>query len=475
MIRRLPFLCSVLVKCAPAAIVLLAAGCTAAPKPDYDAQVARATGIGEPIRFEMRGGPADVRDSLSPTLTLPEAVRQALAHDPSVQAAIARVRAATADAQQARLLPNPVLNVAFRFPEDSGKPIIDAGLTADLLSVLQQPRRASAADARLRAASSEVLTAVLDLLSNVQEHYAAIQSLDAQMGVLDERGKLIGRLLDLARARLDKGEGTQFDVTSLQAQQVELETEVAERQLEQRDERLQLARLIGRPSGDARWQVSKWQMPGRVAAARETEWIAAAVRHRPEAQARRWELAALGDELALARLAPFEGTEVGVDSERDANWTVGPAASVPLPLFDWGQARRAKATAQVIEARHNLTQTLRQVVEDVRRAYASFASTDATLAKVQSQLIPLQERRRQQAEAAYLAGQTDITGLLVAEQDLQATRTKLVELQRKTSEASIRLERAVGGAGVVERTPPSGAPATRPAPPATTPTTPAAP
>ncbi len=427
-------------------------GCAAMPSPDFDARIMRATGAAEPIRFETNGGPTDDGDTVALTLTLPEAVRQALTHDPEVQAAIARVRIALAESQQARLLPNPVLSVAFRFPENSGKPIIDAGLTADLIAVLQQPRRTAAADSRLRAGSAEVLTAVLDLLSNVQGHYAAIQALDAEMGVLDERRKLIVRLLDLARARLNKGEGIPFDVTSLEAQQVELETEIAERQLEQRDERLMLTRLMGRPSDDAQWEVNKWEVPAR-AMARESDWIATAVTHRPEVQARRWELAALGDELALARLAPFEGSEIGVDSERDANWSVGPAVSTPLPFFDWGQARRAKATAQVIEARHNLTQARRQVVEDVRRAYATFVSTDATLAKVQSQLIPLQERRRQQAEAAYLAGQTDITGLLLVEQALQASRTKLVELQRKTSEASIRLQRAVGGPGVV---PPAG-------------------
>ena len=99
---------------------------------------------------------------------LDDAVERAMRHDPGLQAALARVRAALAEADQARLLPNPVLSVALRFPEaGAGKPVIEAGLAADLLSVLQQPGRIKAADHRLRAASAEALTTALDLLFEV--------------------------------------------------------------------------------------------------------------------------------------------------------------------------------------------------------------------------------------------------------------------------------------------------------------------
>src|SRR6185503_474242 len=100
----------------------------------------------------------------------------------------------------------------------------------------------------------------------------------------------------------------------------------------------------------------------------ESGWIASALQHRPEVQANRWELAALGDDLGAGRFGAFDGSQVGVDAERDDGWTVGPSVTVPIPLLDWGQARRAKLNAQRIEAQHRLTQARRQVVEEVRRA-----------------------------------------------------------------------------------------------------------
>src|SRR4051794_36134290 len=159
-----------------------------------------------------------------------------------------------------------------------------------------------------------------------------------------------------------------LDVTTLNAQRVQLEVEVKEEQLARRQERLGLTRLIGQPSGAADWKLSAWQPPPRVTAG-ETAWIDAAVRARPEIQARQFELAALGQEVRLSPLGIFEGTGVGVDAQKAPGWQVGPAVTVPLPLFDWGQARRDKAVSLALEARHQLTQTKRQIVEEVRKAH----------------------------------------------------------------------------------------------------------
>src|SRR6185369_17237816 len=143
----------------------------------------------------------------------------------------------------ARLLPNPVLNLIFKFPTGGGKPNIEAELAADFIAVIQIPRRASAADQRLRAACAESLTIALDLVVEVQERYAAVQALEELMPFLDERGRLLGKLHQLAKDRLDAGEGIRSDVTTLESQRVELDVEVAEKQEELGDERLRLARL----------------------------------------------------------------------------------------------------------------------------------------------------------------------------------------------------------------------------------------
>lgn len=428
------------------AVVVVMVGCSHAPPADaFDDGVASG-GIASPIRYVTTGMPDDApAEGAAEMLTLEDAVRRALATDPAIQAAIARTRAALADAKQARLLPNPILNVAFRFPEGGGKPIIEAGLGADLVSILLQPRQVSAADARLRAASSAALTVVLNAIADVQERYVSVQALDAQLITLEERRRLLEKLLNVAQARVQAGESTRLDAITLDSERASLEVEIIQANLGLREQRLELTRLIGEPSGAATWTLPAWTSPELVPMT-ESAWLKIALDRRPELQGRRWELAALGDDLAIAKFAVLDNGNVGVDAERDGNWSVGPAVTTPIPLLDWGQARRARVEAQRVEARHLYTQSRRQVIEETRRALESLHASQAALDKVQRELIPLADQRREQAESSYKGGFADVTAVLLAEQEAQGARSKLIELQSKVSSAHFRLQRAAGGA-----------------------------
>jgi len=445
-------------------VTLLLSGCVSQGNwPQTEQDVSLAAGLSQPICFERVAGPTDLPDTAEKTLSLPAAVEKALTSDPQLQAALARVRSAQAEARQSRLLPNPILSVAVRFPEGGGKPAIEAGLAADLLSLLQRPGRVSAADYRLRAASAEAVSTALDVLQEVQERYFAIQALDELMPVLETQRKLLGRLLDISQSRLRAGEGTQLDVTTLESQQVGLELDIAEKRLELREERLALARLLGQPSSAAEWKLMPFDAT-RLMLGAESAWIALALEHRPEIQAQKWEVAALGGDLSAARFAAIDGGDVGVDAERDGDWGVGPAVSSPLPIFDWGQARREKLRADQVEAMHKLTQERRRVVEEVRRAHVAYSILADALNQARDRLIPLMQKRLEQAESQYRSGQADITALVLAEQELQAARARRIELERRAFAALSRLQRAVGGPGAAQRIgPPTTAPATMPA------------
>lgn len=433
--------------------IAAAVGGCAGTRPDPEAEKAAsiASGIADAVVFRTEGGPLDEperSESEASRLTLGEAVRLAVTTDPGLQAALARVRIAMADADQARLLPNPVLNIVLRFDvSGGGKPQIEASLAQDLIGILRLPRQSSAADHRLRQSAAESVTVALEVVSEVQERYAEAQAFDRLAPVLNERHGLIDKLLGVMRSRLSAGEGIRSDVTTLDTQRVELEVELADTQLKQREARLRLARLIGEPSRGAAWTLDPWESPA-ASELPESQWIDAALQHRPEVQAIAWQLAALGDNAALARLLPWDGASAGVSAQRDPDWALGPAISTPLAVFDMGQAKRARITAEQIEARHNLTLAKRKIVEDVRVAYENVIGSQANLRRIREELIPLQQRRRQEAESLYRAGQTDVTSLFLAEQDLRSVQVRAVQIERQATTAQIRLQRAVGGPGV---------------------------
>lgn len=450
-IRSFSVHCSVpLTGCGVFLASLVGVGCSAVPKPDVDVSrgISDAAGLAEPVRFVAvgpDGGPLDEPDAAGRVLSLPDALRRAVTTDPGLQAAMARVRIAQADADQARLLPNPVLSVVLRW--GPGKPQIEASLAQEFVQALQIPRRASAADNRLRHTAADAVTVAIDVASEVQERYASAQASAALVPVLRERKAILEKVAAIAKARLDAGEGTRHDLTALNAQGVELQVEIDQAILAEREERLRLARLIGEPSSSADWTLDPWAEP--VAEQQpESAWVNAALQHRPEIQSIVWKLRSLSDEEAAARLLPWEGADVGVEAQHDDKWFVGPAVSTPLPIFDDGQARRDRATAEQLEARHELTLARRKVVEEVRVAYQTMAAGRANLARIRNELVPLREQQRLLAEQAYRAGQTDATELFLADQDLRQTLASAIEVERQVLIASIRLRRAVGGPGV---------------------------
>lgn len=452
-------------------VAMAMVGCQSNPRADVDAarDASKAVGISEPIEFISvgpDGGPLDEPAATDASLTLAEALRRAVTTDPSIQAAMSRVRIAMADSDQSRLLPNPVLNIVLRW--GPGKPQIEASLAQDFVQALQIPRRSSAADNRLRQAASDAVTTAIDVVAEVQERYIATQASAMLVPVLRDRMTLLDKLAGIAKARLDAGEGRRSDLVTLQSQRVELQVDVDQAALAERENRLRLARLIGQPSNAATWSLEVWTPPTTDIAS-ESVWIDRALQHRPEVQSIAWKLSALGDDEAVARLLPWEGASAGIDVQRDDKLFVGPSVSTPLPIFDTGQARRARITAEQLEARHDLTLVRRKIVEDVRVAYETMTASAANLDRIRRELIPLQERRRSLAEDAFRAGQSDVTSLFLAEQDLRLGQARAIEVERQAAAAYVRLLRAVGGPGVAAelaaaRIDPSSSESTNPAP-----------
>ncbi len=438
------------------AALLPLSGCAAsAPRPDAGAAIAAALGFESAIAIRSEASAVDDPAPLPGSLSLRLALERTLYGSPELQAALARVRLSFAEADQARLLPNPILELVLRFPEGGGKTIIETGVSAEVAALLGRRRRVSAADHRVNAAVAAALDLGIDLAAELQTTYATVQALDRLAAVLAERSRLLAELLRLARARMEAGEIGRVDLLAIETQGLELEAEIAERDADRTSERLHLAALIGVPSAAATWNLEPFA-PRMDIELDEARLVGIALGNRPEIQALRWELLALGDEAGVARLSLLAGAAAGAEAERDDDWSVGPGASIPLPLFDSGRARADAARARVIEARHELLGAERRAIEEVRALLASHRAAQANLARVRDRLLPLEEERRRQIEAIYLAGQADLTALLLAEQDLQKAQTTLVELERRSTTSLLRLQQALGGVAATRRT---GAPA----------------
>ena len=420
----------------------LAGGCVS-PPPDVDPGrlVADAASIGTAIVLRDGRGPVDVGDPLPGTLTRTAVAELAVRNSPAVQAALAEVRAALADAEQARLLSNPVLDLNVRFGGESE--VIEAGLAQPLVDLLRRPAASRAADARLRASTQRAVVEALDVLRDANRAYAEAVVADERLDLLDRQAALLDRLLEVAGQRQQAGEATTLDVTGFRARRAALDAQAILRRADRRAARLTLLRLIGRPSGDVGFDL---EQPGEATPLlAEREYLLTALSARPEVQAARLELAALGEEVTLAGLAPFDAIAAGAETETEDETSVGPSITVPIPIFDFGTRRKERARAEVLAARHRLTGIARRVIEEVRQARTSAVAADEVTAAVTDTLLPLQRDRVEQTRAAYRAGFADLTAVLAAEQDLLDADAQLIDARLGRLDAEADLLRATGG------------------------------
>jgi outer membrane protein TolC len=429
-------------------LCLLAACRSAARDPDAEGAAANLLGLPDALRFRTAAGPLDEPEaSTDGSLPLVAAARAAVARDAALQAALADVRAALAEAEQARLLPNPVLD--FMVTWGGGGPWIQASLQQDLLQTLTLGKRADAADQRLRATAATAVIRALDLMADLQSTYAAAQASDALLPMLRERLELLDRLLAVVRHRATAGEVPEVDVTALEAQRLTVVVDLETAARSARAQRLHLAHLLGTPNAAADWRLEA-PTDSQGPAHPVPECVALALRHRPEVWVAQAEARALGFDLDAAAWDPWLAADAGIGEQLQGPATFGPAFNLPIPVFDTGAARRRNLAAQQLAARQRLLAAQRQVVEEVRAAAADLEGARRSLTTVTDELLPRQRQRRDRAELAYRAGQTDLTPLLLAEDDLREGAAKAIDLQQQVATARCRLQRAMGGPAVAD-------------------------
>lgn len=425
-------------------LVLLCACAGPVPELAPAANVTTLLHLEQPLEIRLDGEPVDLA-ALPAEAPLDEAraCAEAVHHAPELQAALARFDAALAEAEGARKWANPLLAVVLRFGTTS--PQYEAALTQPFVQMLATPTRAEAADHRLQAAAAAVLTTALEVLADARQRHAEACAADARLLAGERLVQVHAQILARLERRQLAGEADAAAVATARRELAEAQLDLQQLAAEQRLGRLRLAERLGRPGDAAAWQLVA-PAPPELAVPEENACVAMALQHRPELQQRRWELAALGADERLAAYTPWSATTIGAETQRTPTWFTGPNAAVPLPVFDDGSREQQAIAARARAATHELVAAGRLVVQEVRTARAALLRAHEEAAAVATTLVrPLQEQLAR-TQAAVAAGELGRDHELAAELALLAAETRSTAAQHERRRASIRLQRALGGA-----------------------------
>ena len=410
---------------------LLLAGCAAMPPDQGFAPVAREAQArgGHQVAWlrsdEERQMAADLTGSLlADPLTAESATRIALVNNRELQAVFAQVGIATADAVQAATPPNPVIDAAMKLPLEGGGVNLDFGVAFQFIDLLFLPARSRVAAAEAEAVRLRVTGEVLALAARTRMAFIDTQAMTRQAELARDALTLAEAGAETARVLRDAGNITaqrlaQATQALARARLALSETEggrVAAR------ERLNIAMGV---SEDA-WQLAG-SLPDVPAAEPDmTDLDRRALDASLDVSAAKQDLVAMGERNGLARRTALLGDgEVGAVAERNEGaWEVGPSLAVPLPLFDLGGARTAKARAQVQQAEDRYAASQVRVLSAAREAKAALDRTRADAVASRDETLPASRDAQREATLNYNAMQT---GLF----DLLESRAAVIDAQRR--------------------------------------------
>jgi NodT family efflux transporter outer membrane factor (OMF) lipoprotein len=397
-------------------------------------------------------------------------VERALADNPNLRVAQARLARAQAVSEVAGAALLPQVNGSFdattqRYTENGMIPPPLAGSTKTSATLQlgasweldffgKNRAQLEGALGAARAAQAETEAARILLASNVTRAYFQLARVDDQLAVAQRALAQREEALRLVRDRVNAG----LD-TNLELRQSEGALPDARQQLEALQEQASLARnalaaLVGQPNTDVVATLPRLASIQPLPAAAVIP--ANLLGQRADVAAARWRVEAAGQDIKSAKaqfypdinLVAFAGlSSIGLGNLLNAGSLqagVGPA--IRLPIFEGGKLRanlRGK-TADYDAAVESYNATVIEAVHEVGDQLASTRS----IVKQQAE----QRQAQQAAEAAYdiavqryKAGLGNYLNVLTAENAVLAQRRLAVDLAARALDTQVGLARALGG------------------------------
>jgi outer membrane protein TolC len=338
---------------------------------------------------------ADVAQALQQPLAEADAVRIALSQSPALQALLFERAAASADATQSARLPNPVF--AFERLASGGTPNqieLTRALTLPLLDILLLPARTREAELAQQRLQLQLTTDVLRTADDARvawvDAVAAGQSVRYAAQVRDA----VDAASELARRMEAAGNFSALQRAREEAFATDALANLARAQRAQRGARESLVRTLGLDAGQAARLTLPEHLPELpTTLPPETAALQSALDDRLDLRLARARLAELARAQGLTRVTGVvDGLALGAE-RRDQTGQPhehGLTLSVPLPLFDGGDAVRAGATARYDAALARTAALAVDAASQLRVAEGDLRDSHALAMQFRDRLVPLQ-------------------------------------------------------------------------------------
>lgn len=427
-------------------------GCVSVPRDAGFGEVEKAVSDRTGHRVVLQAGsdpPASdeaIRPLLQGKLTPDRSVEIALRNNRDLQAELAELGIARADLIEAITVRNPILEGEIRFPGKPKNPF-EIAVMQTLLDLFQLPARRRFGLALFEASKLRVTGAVVHFAAEVRADYYDLQAARlvlARQRVITEAA---GASTDLARRQHTAGNISDLDLENEQAVYEQAKLDLARAELEE----LQTRELVIADLGlvDSKTALD---LPDEFEPIPEQEIDLEGLEERAlgdrlDLRVTKQELEAAERRVPIARWAVWDEFSVGVHRERepDGSKTTGPAAAIPIPIFNRGEAQRARASALLRQAQQRYAALTVNARSEVRSARERLLEARARAEYLRDVIVPRRARILALTQLEHNAMLRGVFQLIQARQNLASAERELVLGQRDYWIARSDLDTALAG------------------------------
>jgi len=450
-----------------AGTLLLAAAAVAAPRRAYAQQrdTARAGGDTAASRDStprraravapMAPTPAMAALASDPSaaplrLSRGEAIRIALAHNPTIEVAQRQVAQARSRVTQALALPEPDIGVAgvgqrapLR-PHSASETDVSVGVTIPFANKFRL-RGAVARGDLGNAEESYRLQRQLVVFQTNQAYDSLLVALRHRQD-LEEARRLSTDFLAKTDARFNAGTAARLDVIKAKVAVAQAENDLIANERGVANARAALNRLLGRVLGASIEAADSLTIPTVPPDFAQLEAIAMA--RRPELRGLASEQAGARASQRLAQQYFIPDLDLSVTRSRlygsTAEYETGIGFTLPIFLWQHQRGEVAEAKHRQFELNAQYRDLAAQVGEDLRNAYATASTSYRQAVYLRDQLLPSAREAFRIASASYALGGSSALEVIDAQRTLLDAQTQYAAALAAVNDAVADLERATG-------------------------------
>ncbi|MBS0286678.1 MAG: TolC family protein [Proteobacteria bacterium] len=343
-----------------------------------------------------------IRNILEDTLSADNAVRVAMINNPGLQGALTELGIAEADWVQAGKMRNPSYSFLKLTPV-SDEYDTEQRVLLDVMSLITIPMRSCIEKQRFQQAKIQAAINILDVAAQTRKAYYRLIAAEQTVHYIAKVKETAHINSQLAKQLEKVGNFSKLQKDREQVFLAEIHTQELRAKMSAKKEREQLVRLLGLKNAHSLKLPER--LPDLPTSFPEWQQIEkAAISKRLDIQMMQHELNSKAKSLGLTKATRFISVlEAGYayNSSDSKPHQSGYEINLEIPLFDWGEAKVAKAQNIYMQSVWRLREVVTNAGSEIREAYQIYQMSYDLAKHLRDDLVPLRKRILDEAMLRY--------------------------------------------------------------------------